>query len=204
MLRHVDLCRAVSKLKLTPNLIVMQPLIQRVLDKIDQQALRQELGFLKEKDAELDAIKEDVRDAKKHVSFWDRVNVFVSTDDEQDLKSQKRALNESHRDHQTITENIKTLIRDAIEQDAFVQFKMYLGELANDAERLQIVRAHGHAAEFQSSHFRIQGVDQLFLGIERMDMLLARESGIDPGKMDEAAVVGLVYDDILRSSGFIH
>ena len=181
----------------------MQTIIQRVLDKIDENAVQVELGYLREKDAELDAIQEDVQAAKQHVSFWDKVNVFTSTEDEQVLKQHKRELREVRKDHNAIIHNIKSLIREAMDLDPFVRMKVYLGEVYNDVERLTIVKRKGSASEARVNQFEIQGLMEVFKGIDHLDRVLAEESGIAPGKLDENAVVGLVYDEVLRSAGFI-
>ena len=179
-------------------------MIRRVLDKIDEDALQVELRYLREKDAELDAIREDVQAARQHVSFWDRVNVFTSTENEQVLKQHKRELKEVRKHHSAIIHNIKSLIREAMDLDGYVRMKVSLGEIANDVERLRVVKRRGTATEARVNQFEISGLSEVHRGIDHLDRILAEESGIAPGKLDENAVVGLVYDEVLRAAGFIN
>lgn len=181
----------------------MQSIVQRVLDHVDREALNEELTFLREKDAELDAIKDDVREIKQDISFWDRVNVFTRSEDERALKHQKRALKETKRDHSVIIHNIKGLIREAMHHDVYVRMKIYLGEIANDVGRLRITRKHGSNAEANANQFKIKGAEEVLKGLDTLDLLVTEASGIEPGKLDEQALLGLVYDEVLRSAGFI-
>jgi hypothetical protein len=179
----------------------MKQVVDLVRAHIDRNAMDALLGRLRDLDTELDRKMDDIREAQQNVSVLDRINIFTSTDSEQQLQEENRIFKEIRAQHAGVVDEIRQLIRTAIYRDFSVAIKVQTTELMKATSALRVEHKWGFGGK--AHEYQIGGIATLRERIGRLAEMINVQYGFPAQPLDADELLNLVYDEILREGGFI-
>jgi hypothetical protein len=160
----------------------MQNLVDAVIANIDPGQMRELIALKSEAEGILDEIRYDIESVQPEISFWDRINIFQTTESEAREEQYRRELIDERNHLYAIRAEIREKVVVAIDKTYSVRLKLHMGLIYKQAEDLRDKRGSK-----RSSH--IKGKKQLLELITFVEEDLCDRFGLDYGRVEEEELI---------------
>jgi hypothetical protein len=179
----------------------MENLLAIIRSHIDTRELDSLLSELRSLDLALDQKMEDIRGAQQNVTVWERINVFTNSDAELELLRENKEYQQIRNEHARVVERIKEQIRNAIYADPRIRIKIQMTEAIKACDKLKVEHKWGFGGK--THDYQIRGHGALRENLRALSENVNAHLDFTTDPLDAEDLLNLVYDEILRESGFI-